>query len=382
MATQGIAQGMMYAPEGRPAPACGPGELRFAAVGLDHGHIFGMCNGLTEAGAELKWVFDPDPAKVAAFVDRFPQARPAAAEAQVLEDPEVALVAGANVPADHCALGLRVMAAGKDFFSDKPGLTTLAQLAEARSATVRTGRRYAVYYSERVHVESAVFAGRLIAEGAIGRVVHVAGFGPHRPSLGSRPAWFFQRERYGGILCDLGSHQAEQFLFYTGNRDAHVVASRVANYAHPEHPELEDFGDCTLLGEDGASGYFRVDWFTPPGLSAWGDGRTFIVGTEGFIELRKYVDLAREATGDHVLWADSRGEHRFDAAGQVGYPYFGQLVRDCLDRTDLAMSQEHTFKAAELCVVAEAHALRAGPGTVPPAGGPAEGQPGPLAGGR
>jgi predicted dehydrogenase len=376
------AEGMTYAPEGRPRPACRPGELEFAAVGLDHGHIYGMCNGLTEAGAELKWVFDPDPGRVAAFVDRFPQARPAATEAQVLEDPAVQLVAAANVPADHCALGLRVLEAGKDFFSDKPGLTTLAQLAEARAATARTGRRYAIYYSERVHVESAVFAGRLVADGAIGRVVHVAGFGPHRPSLASRPEWFFQRERYGGILCDIGSHQAEQFLFYTGNHDARVVASRVANYAHPEHPELEDFGDCTLLGEDGASGYFRVDWFTPAGLSVWGDGRTFIVGTEGFIELRKYVDLARASTGDHVLWADGSGEHHFDAAGQVGYPFFAQLVRDCLDRTDLAMPQEHAFKAAELCVLAEAQALRAGPGTVPSAGRPAPARPGPLGGGR
>src|SRR5579862_547668 len=183
---------MDFAPQGGPAPACRPGELVMAAVGLDHDHIYGMCNGLTEAGAELAWAYDPDPAKLARFVDRFPSARPASAEAQVLADPAVHLVAGANVPADHAALGLRVMAAGKDFFSDKPGLTTLGQLAQAREAVARTGRKYAVYYSERVHVEAAVYAGYLVSQGAIGRPLHVLGTGPHRPNLAARPPWFFE----------------------------------------------------------------------------------------------------------------------------------------------------------------------------------------------
>lgn len=352
--------GMDYAPQGQTAAACRPGEFTFAAVGLDHGHIYGMCNGLTEAGAGLKWAYDPVPAKVAAFVERFPQARAATSEDQVLEDPEVQLVAAANVPADRAALGLRVMGAGKDFFADKPPLTSLAQLTEARRAVASTGRKYAVYYSERVHVESAVFAGHLVHQGAIGRVLHVIGMGPHRPSLASRPEWFFQPERYGGILCDIGSHQAEQFLYYTSNEEARVVSSRVANYAHPEHPGLEDFGDCTFEGANGATGYFRVDWFTPDGLGTWGDGRMFLLGTDGYIEVRKYIDVARHRSGDHVFWVDGAGEHYFDAHGQVGYPFFGQLVRDCLDRTELAMTQDHAFKAAELCVLAEQQAQRVG----------------------
>ena len=328
-----------------------------------------MCNGLTEAGAELKWVSDPDPLKVASFLERFPQARCASSEAEVLEDPGTTLVASACVPADHASLGLRVMGAGKDYFTDKPALTTLGQLQQAKEAATSTGRKYAVYYSERVHVESAVFAGQLVHEGAIGRVLQVLGLGPHRASLVLRPPWFFQPERYGGILCDIGSHQAEQFLYFTGNEDARVVSSRVANYDHPDHPGLEDFGDCNLEGANGATGYFRVDWFTPAGLSAWGDGRLLILGTEGYIELRKYVDVARSASGDHVYWVDGGSEHYRDVRGQVGYPYFAQLVRDCLDRTETAMTQDHAFKAAELCVQAELQAHRLGPA---PARGPAD----------
>jgi predicted dehydrogenase len=350
--------GMNYAPKGKPSPACEEGEFVFAAVGLDHGHINGMCYGLTEAGAQLKWVYDGDAGKAAALAKEFAGAGVATSEAEILEDPQVQLVAGAAVPADRAALGVKVMRHGKDYFTDKPPMTTLAQLDEARMAVQETGRKYAVYYSERLHVESAVFAGQLVEDGAIGRVLQVIGMGPHRLSLGSRPSWFFERERYGGILCDIGSHQTEQFLYFTGNGDARVVASRVANYAHKDHPGLEDFGDCSLAGENGASGYFRVDWFTPDGLSTWGDGRTFLLGSDGYIELRKYVDVARDAGGDQVYLVDGTGEHHFVVKGKVGYPFFGEFVRDCLERTERAMTQEHAFKAAELCLIAEQQAQR------------------------
>jgi predicted dehydrogenase len=350
--------GLSYAPKGKPAPACHEGEFVFAAVGLDHGHIYGMCNGLTEAGAELKSVYDDDHEKVAAFVKAFPSVRVAASEDEVLQDPDVHLVAGAKVPADRAALGLRVMASGKDYFTDKPPLTTLGQLDEVRRVSGKSGRKYAVYYSERVHVEGAVFAGQLVQEGAIGRVVHVLGTGPHRLSPGSRPPWFFEPERTGGILCDIGSHQTEQFLYFTGNTDAQVVMSRVANYSHQDYPGLEDFGDCNLAGENGATGYFRVDWFTPDGLSTWGDARLLLLGTTGYIEVRKYVELASDAGGDQVYLVDGTSEHRFSVNGKVGYPFFGQLVRDCLDRTETAMAQEHAFKAAELCIIAQQQARR------------------------
>ena len=344
--------GMTYAPRGRVQPVVGPGEFPVAAMRLDHGHIYGMCNGLVEAGAEIVAVHDPDPAKVAAFRERFPSARPVASEAAILEDERVRLVAAAAVPAERGPLGCRVMEHEKDYFTDKTPFTTLAQLEEARAATGRTSRKYLVYYSERLHNESAVRAGELIAAGAIGRVVQVLGLGPHRLSAPSRPAWFFQLERYGGILCDIGSHQCEQFLHYTGARAARVVHSAAGNVASPEYPELEDFGEVALVADNGATGYFRVDWLTPDGLRTWGDGRAVILGTEGYIELRKYLDVAAESSGDHLFLVDRHGEHHLALAGQVGYPFFGQLIRDCLDRTETAMTQEHAFLAAELCLQA------------------------------
>ena len=351
-----MADGMNYAPKSKPSPVVKPGEFVFAAIALDHGHIYGMCNGLTEAGGTLKSVYDPDPKKVAQFCKAFPGVKPAASEAEILADPEIMLVAGAAVTSLRCALGLRVMDAGKDYFTDKAPLTTLEQLAAAKAKVAETGRKYMVYYSERIHVESAVFAGQLIRQGAIGRVVQVLGLGPHRLNAPSRPEWFFQKEKYGGILCDIGSHQIEQILYYTGASDATVTHSQIANYSHPDYPELDDFGDATLLTDTGATGYFRVDWFTPDGLQTWGDGRSIILGTEGFIEQRKYMNLGTQDGPGHLFLANQKEERHYPVEGKVGYPFFGELILDCINRTETAMTQAHAFKAAELCVKAQIQA--------------------------
>jgi predicted dehydrogenase len=347
------ADGMNYAPQGKPRPVVKPGEFVFAAMHLDHGHIYGQCNGLLEAGAELKWVYDPDPKKVEAFRAKFPQAQPARDPGQILDDPAVRLVAAAAVPCDRGPFGCRVLAAGKDYFTDKTPFTSLAQLDEAKAAVARTGRKYMVYYSERLHVESAIYAGGLVHGGAIGRVVQVIGLGPHRLNKPSRPAWFFEKAKFGGILCDIGSHQFEQFLFYSGATDAEVAHAAVGNFANPGTPEFEDFGEASLLGNNGATNFVRVDWFTPDGLGTWGDGRTVILGTKGYIELRKYVDVARDPSGDHVYLVDDKGEQHIPVQGTVGFPFFGELILDCLNRTEKAMTQAHAFKAAELCLRAQ-----------------------------
>ncbi len=352
--------GMRYVPEGRAAPVVQPGEFPFAAIGLDHGHIYGMSQGLLDAGADLRWVYDPDPAKTAQFKETFPRVNLARSEQEILQDAGIRMVASAAVPSDRCAIGVRVSNAGKHFMSDKPPFTTLEQLNLARETARRTGLKWAVCYSERVQNESAVYAGRLIENGVIGRVLQVIGLGPHRLNAPSRPAWFFEREKYGGILTDIGSHQIEQFLAFAGSDEATVVSSRVANYNHPQYPGLDDFGDANLVAGNGATNYFRVDWFTPDGLGTWGDGRTFILGTDGYIELRKYIDVARAAEGDHVYLVTAKGEQHIPVHGKVGFPYFGELILDCLNGTDAAMPQAHTFKAAELCLQAQQQAVRIG----------------------
>jgi predicted dehydrogenase len=348
---------MSYAPTGKVSPVCGKGEFAFAALGLDHGHIYGMCNGLREAGAELALVYDPDPEKVGAFSQAYPEVRIARSEQELLDDPKVRLIASAAIPCERGPLGARVMDHGKDFFSDKPPFTSLEQLAAARLKVAQTGKKHAVYYAERLHVEAAVHAGRLLAEGAIGRVLSVVGFGPHRLNAPARPAWFWDKRQNGGILCDLGCHQVEQFLAWSGAKSAELLHSKVANY-RGEHPGFEDYGDATFVADNGATHFMRLDWYTPTGLGAWGDGRTFITGSEGTLELRKYLDVGRDPEGDQLYLVDQRSEQHIAARGKAGFPFFGQLILDCLNRTEHAMTQAHAFLAIELALIAQLKALR------------------------
>jgi predicted dehydrogenase len=342
-----------YEPRGKPGPACKPGDFIIAATHLDHGHIIGQCEGLIQAGATIKWVYDSDASRVSAFREKFPQARPARSLEEILEDSAVQLVVAAAVPCEHGPLGCRVLRSGKDYFTDKTPFTTLEQLDQARRTVRETGRKYAVYFNERIHSECSVHAGHLVVDGAIGRVVQTIGTGPHRLNAKSRAPWFFERGKSGGILCDLGSHQVEQFLYFSGANDAQVKFSSTRNVSHPDFPEWQDFGECLLWGDNGASGYFRVDWLTPDGLSAWGDGRLTILGSSGYIELRKYVDIATGHGTDRLYIVNGRGEHVISCKGKVGFPFFGQLIRDCLERTETAMTQEHVFKAAELSLLAQ-----------------------------
>ena len=341
-------------------PVVKPGEFVFAAAHLDHGHIDGMCRSLTEAGGTIKWVYDPDAKKTAAFARRYPSIKVATSLQQILDDPEVKMVAAAAVTSERGPLGCKVMEAGKDYFTDKAPLTTLPQLEQAKAVVAKTGRKFMVYYSERLTNESAMFATDLVQQGAIGRVLQVLNLAPHRLSAPTRPGWFWEREKFGGILCDIGSHQFEQFIAYTRLKDATVMHAAIANYGTPEHPEFEDFGEANLLADNGATQYIRVDWFTPTAVTAFGDGRTFILGTKGFIELRKYLDLARDRTASHLYLADDKAMQHIPVAGKVGYKFFGQLILDCLNRTENAMTQAHAFKAAELGVKAQMAARRLG----------------------
>ncbi len=335
-----------------------PPPIRFAAIGLNHGHIFALVNLLLRAGAELTGYYAPEPALRTAFQRAYPAAPLAASDQALLDDERIALIVMAGIPAERAALGLRALAHGKDVLSDKPGFTTLEQLAQARQAQAQAGRIYSVCFSERLESRATVRAAELARSGALGRVVQTVGLGPHRANLAQRPEWFFRRAAYGGILVDIGAHQADQFLHFTGSATAEVVTAQVGNYAHPEHSELEDFGEV-LWRSPGASGYARVDWYTPDGLETWGDGRLFVLGTAGYLEVRKNVDVGGRPGGDHLLWVDGAGPHVEDCR-DGDLPYGRQLLADIRDRTETAMPQAHCFLACELALRAQDQAARVG----------------------
>lgn len=337
--------------------------VRFAVININHGHIHGQVAHLVNAGAEFVAFHAPEADLAAAFAARYPHVRQASSADELLEDASLHLIVTSGIPASRAALGVRAMQHGKDFMTDKPGFTTLEQLEEVRHVQQETQRIYSVCYSEHFEVASVIKAGELVAAGAIGRVVQTLGIGPHKTNLSSRPAWFFERDQHGGILTDIGSHQAEQFLFFTGATSAEVVAAQVANYKHPQHTRLEDFGEMSWRGSDEAGnsshGYVRLDWYTPDGLGVWGDGRLTILGTEGYIELRKYVDPAGRDGGEHLILVDQHAVQHISCAGG-DLPYGRELIHDILHRTETHMPQWRCFLAAQISLEAQQQATRHG----------------------
>jgi predicted dehydrogenase len=339
----------------QPAPAARAPRLKFAAIGLNHGHINGQVDAVTRGGGQLAAFFAKEPELADAFAKRYPSAVRARSEREILDDPDIRLVVSAAIPDERAPLGTEVMRHGKDFMVDKPGAVTLAQLAEARRVQAETKRIYSVLI-ERHESKSVQKAAELIKAGAIGRVIQTVALAPHRMSPATRPPWFFDRPRYGGILCDLASHHVDQFVFFTGSTSAEIVAAQIGNVQNPQYPGLEDFGDVMLRG-NGGTGYIRADWFTPDGLGVFGDGRTTILGTGGYIEIRKSVDIAGRPGGNHLFLVDQKGTQYVDCAS-VPLPYGERLVDDVLNRTQTADDQARTFLAMELALRAEHEAKR------------------------
>jgi predicted dehydrogenase len=334
----------------------GPPRIKFAAIGLNHDHISGQVDAVIRGGGDLTAFFATEPDLIEKFSKRYPGAKLARSKAEVLEDQSIKLVVSAAIPDERAALGIEVMRHGKDYMADKPGMTTLEQLAEVRKVQAETKRIYSILYSERHENKATVRAGDLVKAGAIGKVIQTIGLGPHRMNPEKRPAWFFEKARYGGIICDIASHQFDQFLFFTGSTKAEIVASQVRNANHPQYPGLEDFGDVMLRG-NGGTGYIRVDWFTPDGLNTWGDGRLTILGTEGFIEIRKNADIGGREGGNHMFLVDQK-QTRYVDCSDVVLPYGTALVDDVLNRTATSMPQAHVFLAMELAITAEKNAQK------------------------
>jgi predicted dehydrogenase len=336
-----------------PAPK---NTINFSVIGLNHDHIYGMVKSVIDGGGKLISVYSPEEALLPRFTKLYPYVKIAKSEKEILEDNSIQLVASASIPVDRAPLGIRVMKAGKDFMTDKPGIVTFAQLKEAKKVQKETKRIYSIVYSERLGNPASYKAAELIQAGAIGKVIQTTGMGPHRMNAPTRPDWFFDPDKAGGILCDIGSHQCDQFLYYTNSKEAKVNFSQIGNFNNPKYPKYQDFGDMSVRSSH-ASGYIRIDWFTPAGLNTWGDGRTFILGTDGYIEMRKYTDIAGRKGGNHLFIVNQKETKYYDCSS-VYMPYGEQLVDDVVNRTETAMSQDHCFLATELALTGQKMAVK------------------------
>ena len=335
-----------------------PPPVRFAALGLDHIHALGQVAMLLRAGAEFAAWYGSGNDLSPLFEKSFPQVRRADDPRAVLEDPSIALVTCAAVPDRRARLAIEAMRHDKDVLVDKPGAVTLEELEELRAVQRETGRIWTVFVSERLGSRATVKAVALVQAGAIGRPLQTVGLGPHQLGLAPRPDWFWDPRRAGGILGDLATHQIDQFLVVTGSEPVEIVSAQLANYSHPDKPGFEDFGDL-LLRTPSATGYARVDWYTPDGLGTWGDGRLFIMGSEGAIEVRKNCDLAGREGADHLFLVDGESTRYLDCRKEP-LPFAPELLRDVVERSETAMPQAHAFQVTEIALRAQFGAMRLG----------------------
>lgn len=338
------------------AGTIGPKRLKFAVINIDHPHIYGMTNAVKRGGGELVALYAKQADLTAAFLKIFPEAKLAKSENEILDDPSIQLVLSSGIPDERAPLGIRVMQHGKDYLSDKPGITSLEQLAQVKKVQKETKRIYSILYSERFENKATEKASQLVKAGAIGQVIQTVNLAPHR--IGKvRPDWFWDKKRFGGILTDIGSHQFDQYLHFTGTTEAQVLMSQVANVHHPDKPLFEDFGD-TMLSGNGGTGYIRVDWFTPDALDTWGDGRLTILGTDGYIEVRKNTDILSGNKGGNQLYLVNNKEMKHLDCNDVELPFGPLFVDDVINRTETAMTQAHCFLATELALKAQKNARR------------------------
>lgn len=329
--------------------------IKIGVMGIDHGHIFGMLSNMLARGCRCThwWTARPTVTEEK-FCEVFGDLVRVDDRRRILDDEKLDMVLIAAIPAERADLAIEAMEAGKDVMVDKPGCTTLEQLVRLREVQARTGRIWTVNFSERFQVPAVACAEQLVADGAIGRVIQTVNLAPHKQNLPTRPDWYFQRDQFGGILTDIGSHQIDQFLHFTGSTEVTIAHALVENTTRPEHPEFQDLGEVTLVGDKG-HGYVRVDWFTPDGLPTWGDGRLFLMGSEGSIEVRKYTDVGRPHATDRLFLVNGTKNEMINCVG-MELPFFGRLIADVAGRTETAVAQDHTFRTMEVAIRAQMQA--------------------------
>jgi predicted dehydrogenase len=332
---------------------------RFAAIGLDHRHVYDLTQGLLAAGQSCIGYCPQtsDPRVLAGFRKRFPGI-PAIERERLLDDPSIDFVVIAAVPRDRAALAIEAMTRGKDVMTDKPGVTTFEQLAAVERAVAETGRIWSIALG-RLTSPAVQEALSVVRSGELGRLVQTVSLAPHRLNRALRPAWFFERDAYGGIINDIGSHSIDQFLAFADAEEAEIASSTVGAFGTAP-AGFEDFAEI-VMATPRTRGYIRVDWFTPDGLPSWGDGRFFVLGTEGTLELRKNLDIEGRPGTDHMFIANRTGTRHVDCAA-MPVSYYRDFVTDVMNHTGTIMPQRQVFTVCRLALEAQARAARFAPG--------------------
>lgn len=326
--------------------------INFSVACLDHNHIYGMCDGLIAAGGKLISVYEPNDEKFKKFKKKYKITKRATHFSEILEDNNIQLVACAAIPNKRSSYASRTLKAGKNFFVDKTAFTEYNQIIEIERIANEKQKMFFVYFNERIHKQTSYLADYLIENQEIGDVLNVSYFGPHKLSNNRREEWFFDKDKNGGILVDIGLHAIEQFIHLTKEQFFEVKHSLIKNELNAIGKEFQNYADATIVSKKKVTLQIRVDWLTPNGLPTWGDVRSYIYGTKGYIEIRKNIDLLNKGLGEYLFLVNEKGSWVFKPT-DIKYSFFNLMIHDCLHNTEYAMKQSDIFLSSKLAFEAQ-----------------------------
>jgi len=166
--------------------------------------------------------------------------------------------------------------------SDKPIASTWQQLDRIRELTQKTGLNVITEFDMRCRAEFRA-AREAVHSGKIGKVIMVSAQKSYR--FGSRPAWYSDRDLYGGTVLWIASHGIDA-IRYAGGLTLTRVTGHQGNVSQPQLGSFEDHVSLMYQAAGGATAIVHADLARPKAAATHGDDRIRIAGSEGVIELR------------------------------------------------------------------------------------------------
>ena len=164
---------------------------------------------------KLSAVYDVNPEKSKAFLEKFPSAAVMKSADELVKSPEVELVVITSPTYCHKESLLPALETGKPVFCEKPLCRTRKDLNELAPLIRNYRNLFAIGYVRR-YSPSVIMMKKLIEEGKIGRPICGSVrclFGAYRREWGD---WFADYDKSGGVMLDMLAHHCDLQNYIAG----------------------------------------------------------------------------------------------------------------------------------------------------------------------
>ncbi|MCK5844818.1 MAG: Gfo/Idh/MocA family oxidoreductase, partial [Victivallales bacterium] len=267
--------------------------MKFAFAGFRHGHIFAMHQLVSETDAlEITACCEEDAKtredlKTAGTIDVTHGSLDA-----MLTEADCDVVAIGDYYGARGRTAIAALRAGKHIIADKPICTSLNELDEIKRLADEKNLKVGCMLDLRGRPQF-IKARELVRSGILGEMVAASFGGQHPLSLGSRPAWYFEKGKHGGTINDLALHGIDALEWITGMTFDTVRSARVWNTPMAaEFPEFKDAAQMMLTMSNGCGVLGDVSYSVPDSLGYahslyW---RITLWGSKGVLETNVSAD--------------------------------------------------------------------------------------------